>query len=138
MPRPANLDAVALREGWRSGLEEKVAASLESRGVDFQYEKLTLTYTLPEKPRKYTPDFIFTSKSGKEIIVETKGRWVTADRQKMLAVIQQNPDRDIRMVFSNPNQKIAKGSKTSYADWCQKWLAIPYASKDIPTAWLLE
>lgn len=38
----------------------------------------------------------------------------------MLAVLASNPDLNLVMVFSDPNKKIYKGSKTSYADWCDK------------------
>ena len=93
---------------------------------------------MPAKARKYTPDFVITTASGKVIVVETKGLWTVADRQKMVQVVQQNPDVDLRMVFQNPNNKIAKGSKTTYENWCNKFLGVPVAAKSIPTAWLLE
>lgn len=125
-------------ESWRSGLEEVNADLLRSHGISFTYEQRKLKYLPEVKFRTYTPDFEFTSRSGKRIIVETKGYWTTTDRQKMLAVVKQHPDLDIRMVFQNPNAKIRKGSKTTYADWCQKFLGIPWAAKTIPIAWLEE
>ena len=125
-------------QSWRSGLEESNAALLRLRGIPFTYEQRKLKYLPEVKFRTYTPDFEFTSRSGKQIIVETKGYWTTEDRQKMLAIVQQHPDLDIRIVFQNPNQKIRKGSKTSYADWCQKFLGIPWAAKVIPQEWLDE
>jgi predicted nuclease of restriction endonuclease-like RecB superfamily len=123
---------------WRSGLEESNAALLRSRGISFTYEQRKLKWLPEVKMRTYTPDFEFTSRSGKQIIVETKGYWTADDRAKMLAVVTQHPDLDIRIVFSNPNQKIRKGSKTSYAEWCQKFLKIPWAKGLIPEEWLLE
>ena len=128
----------ALKHGWRSGLEERTAASLEARGVPFEYEELTLEYVEPERKRKYTPDFVITTRTGKKIIVETKGRWLRADRLKMQLVIQQHPKLDIRFVFQNPNTRISKGSKTTYADWCQTKLGSRWAKGDIPDAWILE
>lgn len=125
-------------QSWRSGLEEGNAALLRSRGVPFTYEQRKLKWLPEVKFRTYTPDFEITTRSGKTIIVETKGYWTTADRMKMKCVVQQHPDLDIRMVFTNPNAKIAKGSKTTYADWCQKFLAIPYAKGLIPIEWLEE
>ena len=38
-------------------------------------------------------------------------------------------------LFYNANQKIKKGSKTSYADWCDK-KGIKWAHKHIPREWL--
>lgn len=125
-------------QSWRSGLEEGNAALLRSRGISFTYEQRKLKWLPEVKFRTYTPDFEITTRSGKKIIVETKGYWTTDDRQKMLAVVKQHPDLDIRIVFQNPNAKIRKGSKTSYADWCQKFLGIPWAAKLIPDAWLEE
>jgi hypothetical protein len=125
---------VLLRHGVRSGLEDVICQELSQRNIPYEYEKLTLTYTQPEKKRKYTPDIELTE-SG--IIIEVKGRWVTADRQKIALVKQQHPDKDLRMVFSNSKTKISKTSKTTYGDYCDK-LGIPYADKRIPEHWLKE
>jgi hypothetical protein len=124
----------ALKYGFRSGLEEKIAANLTSKGVSFTYEELTLPYVKPAKPSKYTPDFVILDNG---IIVESKGRFLTEDRQKHLLVKAQHPDRDIRFVFSNSKTKINKRSPTSYGDWCLK-NGFLYADKDIPDAWLRE
>jgi len=130
-------DVLGLQHGWRSGLEKFVGASLSDRGISFEYEQHKLKYTVPERVATYTPDFYVTTRSGKIIIIETKGRFVTADRQKMLLVKEQHPKLDIRMVFSNPNARISKKSKTSYAAWCEKH-GFPYAAKDVPEDWLNE
>lgn len=131
--KPLTVRQVALKHGFRSGLEEKIAANLTSKGVGFQYEELTLPFTEPAKGRKYTPDF----KLENGIIVESKGRFLTEDRQKHLLVKAQHPHLDIRFVFSNSKTKINKRSPTSYGDWCEK-NGFPYADKDIPDAWLRE
>jgi len=102
--------------GYRSGLEDKVAKQLELQGVKVEYETTKIKYVVPESLHTYTPDFVLPN----GIIVETKGRFVVADRKKHLLVQQQYPDLDIRFVFSNSKTKISKGSKTSYADWCNK------------------
>lgn len=128
----------AVKHGYRSGLEETVAASLRDRHVPFTYEKLVLPWVEPETKHRYTPDFVLETRTGKTIIIETKGRWFRADRLKMLAVVKQHPDLDIRMVFQQPNARIAKGSKTTYAVWCQKKLGILWSKGDIPTSWILE
>lgn len=125
-------------QAWRSGLEESNAAFLQSRDIPYTYEQRKIKWLPEVKFRTYTPDFEITTRSGKTIIVETKGFWTRDDRQKMLAVVQQHPDLDIRMVFQNSNQKISKGSKTTYALWCQMKLKIPYADKLIPEEWLHE
>ena len=128
----------AILHGWRSGLEEDVGESLRARGVDFDYEELVIEWTPEVKVRKYTPDFTFQKKDGTDMIIETKGRWVTADRMKMKQVVKQHPHLDIRMVFQNPNARISKTSRTTYAQWCEKHLGIPWAKGDVPDAWLEE
>lgn len=124
---------VGLREGYRSGLEETLGLQLERAGVPFTFETEKIAYQKPASNHKYTPDFSLPN----GIIIESKGRFVTADRQKHLLVKKQHPDKDIRFVFSNSRQKISKGSKTSYADWCEKY-GFKYADKVIPQAWLNE
>lgn len=139
MRRPtAATSKEALLHGWRSGLEERVAAQLEAEGIAFEYEGLTLTYTQPEKLRRYTPDFVITTRTGKQVIIETKGRWTREDRLRMILVREAHPDLDIRFVFTRPQQRISKTSKTTYASWCEKHLRCPWAAKTIPERWLDE
>lgn len=123
----------ALKYGYRSGFEHKVSDQLKEQKIEFGYEDTTIEYTIPEKKRKYTVDF--TLPNG--ILVETKGRWVLTDRQKILLVIKQCPNLDLRIVFQNPREKIRKGSKTTYADFCDKH-GIKWAEKTIPREWLAE
>jgi len=123
----------ALKHGYRSGLEDTVAEQLDMMRVKYTYEELKISYTVPESKHTYTPDFVLSN----GIIVETKGRFVTADRKKHLLVKRQHPELDIRFVFSNPRCKISKLSKTTYADWCDKY-GFKYAAKMIPQEWLNE
>lgn len=126
-------DERGLQEGYRSGLEDKIAAQLRAGGIDPRYETMKIKYTKPERIATYTPDFPLPN----GIIVESKGRFITADRQKHLLIKQQRPDLDIRFVFSNPNQRISKTSRTTYAMWCDKH-GFQYAKALIPEAWLKE
>ena len=122
----------AIKYGYRSGLEKKVQDDLKERGVDYSYETLKIKWVLHEN-KTYTPDFILPN----GIIVETIGRFVPEDRKKHLLVKEQHPDLDIRFVFQNSRAKIRKGSKTSYADWCDKH-GFLYAEKRIPDEWLKQ
>lgn len=123
----------AANHGWRSGLEEALGAQLKASGVSFQFEAFAIPFTQPQKPRKYTPDFALPN----GIVIESKGQFVTSDRQKHLLVQAQHPDLDIRFVFSNPNQRISKTSKTTYAIWCESKCFL-FARGRIPDAWLTE
>jgi hypothetical protein len=71
------------------------------------------------------------------IVIETKGRFLLADRQKHILVKKHNPTLDIRFVFSNSNARISKTSTTTYAQWCKK-NGFQYADKMIPKEWLDE
>tara|TARA_R110002095_G_scaffold124022_1_gene107773 strand:+ start:107 stop:295 length:189 start_codon:yes stop_codon:yes gene_type:complete len=59
------------------------------------------------------------------------------DRQKHILIRKQRPDLDIRFVFDNPNARISKTSKTTYAAWCEK-NGFLYARKTIPREWIDE
>ena len=120
----------AIKHGYRSGFEHKVADQLSESKIKFEYETTTINYIKPETKHTYTIDF--TLPNG--ILVETKGRWVIEDRKKHLLIKNQHPELDIRIVFQNAKTKIRKGSKTTYADWCDK-NGIIWAEKNIPKSW---
>lgn len=127
---------VGLKHGFRSGLEDTIAKQIEEAELPLIYEQERVDYIVPARPAKYTPDFKLP-KQGGFFYVETKGRWVTADRQKHLLIKKQHPDLDIRFVFSNQNAKLYKGSPTTYAAYCDKH-GFKYAHKVIPDEWLRE
>lgn len=114
-------------------MEFRIASALETQGVPFEYEERKVWFIAPAKLSHYTPDFILPS----GIVIEGKGRFDTDDRQKHKHIKALHPGLDIRFVFSNSKAKINKGSKTSYADWCQRY-GYQYADKLIPGGWLQE
>lgn len=121
---------IGVKLGFRSGLESKVAADLDSRGVPYTFEEDRIGYTVDHT---YTPDF----KLANGIYVETKGYFSPADRGKHLAIKKQNPDKDIRFLFQNPNTKLSSRSKTTYATWCERH-GFLYAKGPIPEEWIKE
>lgn len=118
---------------YRSGLEARIAETLLEKGVNFEYEERVINYVKPQKNARYTPDFVLPN----GIIIEVKGRFLTADRQKHLLVKQQFPELDIRFVFSRSKERISKQSKTTYAMWCEK-NGFKFADENIPDEWLTE
>ena len=102
---------------YRSGFEDSMATLLRGLRVDFKYEDKSrvLPYEIPASNHKYYPDWVVGN-----MILETKGIWEKADREKILYVLAQHPGLDLRMVFQKPNTPIYKGSKTTYANWCDK------------------
>lgn len=98
---------------FRSKFEERLSKHLEYLG--FKYEPIKINYTIPESKHKYIPDFVRGN-----LIYELKGRWSASDRKKIKLLVEQHSEWNIIMIFQNPNIKINKGSKTSYADYCDK------------------
>lgn len=131
--RGMSLRSLGIRKGYRSGLEEEVGADLAALGIDGEYEKNRIEYVKPAAKSRYTPDFRLPN----GIYVETKGRFVAADRIKHQNIKRQHPELDIRFVFSNPNARLTKTSRTTYADWCDKH-GFKWAKRSIPPEWIAE
>lgn len=125
--------SAAMKHGYLSGLEEKNAELLKAKGIDPQYEQFVLQYIKPTTKHRYTVDFQLPN----GILVETKGRFTLEDRKKHLLVQEQHPELDIRFVFTNPNARITKTSKTTYSMWCDK-NNFKWAAKLIPEDWINE
>ena len=54
-----------------------------------------------------------------------------------MEVRKQYPKYDIRFVFSNTNNRLYKGSKTTYGQWCEK-NNFRFSHRVIPIHWLKE
>jgi hypothetical protein len=118
---------------YRSGLEETVINNLTNRKVSFLYEQYVVDYSKPPTKHKYTPDI----KLDNGIFIEIKGFFKREDRRKHVLIKEQRPELDIRFIFGNSKNKIYKGSKTTYADWCEK-NSFKYAEKIVPKEWTEE
>ena len=131
LENPTGDNIVAKRNaGYRSKFELFLAKKLIQNKIKFEYEKKKITYV--PKIRTYTPDFYIPVTN---IYIEAKGEFDKADRVKMALIKEQHKELDIRMVFMNARNKIYKGSKTTYADWCLKH-NYRWAEKVIPMEWL--
>ena len=62
---------------------------------------------------------------------------MTADRKKHLCIQKQQPSIDIRFVFTNSKNKLSKGAKSTYGEWCNKH-GFKYYDRIIPEDWLKE
>ena len=119
--------------GYRSKFENSIGTQILEHKIDPKkiYETTVIDYIKPETHHTYPVDFALPN----GILIEAKGRWVLEDRKKHMLIREQHPELDIRFVFMNPNGKIRKGSKTTYADYCDKH-GILWAAKTIPEEWL--
>jgi hypothetical protein len=126
--------------GYRNKFEKYTGTRLESMGVDFSYESSKVPYTVSGN---YIPDFAITSKSGNVILVETKGNGRSFDghsRRKLVAVKEQHPELDLRIVFygdGNIGPKRKDGTRMKQLEWASRH-GFKVAVKDIPKEWLNE
>lgn len=134
-----------MKDGFRSGLEKGIADDLTSKGISYEFEKHTVSYSLPVrsglcgecgsrsvgKKATYTPDFRIPG----GIFVESKGRLTARDRSKLAAVHLQHPGLDLRLLFAYDNW-CTKLHKQRYSEWAEahgfKWAV----GKRIPNEWL--
>ena len=129
---PHKLRREAIKHGYRSGLEHSISIYLKDLKHKYSYESIKIEWE-DLAYRTYTPDFILDN----GIIIETKGRFLPADRRKHLAIQKQHPELDIRFVFTNSRTKLRKGAKSSYGQWCHKH-GFRYYDRIIPEDWLKE
>ena len=129
---PHKVRREAIKYGYRSGLEHKISMALDTIKYKYEYESIKIEWE-DLAYRTYTPDFILNN----GIIIETKGRFLTADRRKHLCIKRQHPKLDIRFVFTNSRSKLSKGAKSTYAEWCIRH-GFRYYDRIIPEDWLKE
>lgn len=128
----------------RSGLERTIKDQLDKSGIGYEYEPEKIDYRtrvvsgicgkcghfIVYQKRRYTPDFVLAN----GIRLEVKGRLTSKDRSKLLAVLEQNPKLDLRLVFG-ANNKLTKNKPKRYANWASE-NNILFCIKEVPQSWL--
>lgn len=105
-----------------------------------EYEPERFTYTTEHT---YRPDFIIRTRTGKTLIIETKGggrAWTHEVRTKMASVRDQHPGLDIRILFYSDGQfgpKRKNGTRQRQSDWAIK-NGFKFAIRHVPDDWLNE
>ena len=115
--------------GYRSNFELDIANQLAKNKVPFTYEKDAFAYV---RHSTYTPDFYLKEQ---DFFIEVKGLFTSSDRGKHLLLKKQHPDLDLRFLFMNANNKLYKGSKTTYGGWCDRH-DYKWCQGFIPKEWL--
>lgn len=129
---------------FKSRFEKKFSESLTKLKLVWKYEPETFYVMMPimggqckscnskevYAKRRYTPDFKINAK----FFVETKGKFTSKDRTKILNFVQQHPEVNFRLFFMRDN-KLAKNSKVTYSAWCTKH-GITFAVGTIPKNWI--
>ena len=125
---------------YRNKFEEQTAQSLVANGVTFSYEDTKIPYTVSGT---YLVDFEITTKGGNTIYIETKGNGRSFDhsvRRKMIAVKEQHPEIDLRIVFYSDGKidpKRKDGTHMCQSDWATKH-NFKYSIRHIPLDWYNE
>ncbi len=121
------------KKGHRSGLETAFNKVCLLKGIKLGYElkESVLPFVTAPQKRKYHPDW--TIKPG--WYIETKGRLTSSDRKKMVYVKEQHPKARILVVFQRPQNKLYKGSPTTYGQWCDK-VGIQWAAFEDTAKWM--
>jgi hypothetical protein len=104
---------------FRSGFEKAVyeQATRSKKKLDFEPPDAIVNYVKPARKARYIPDFRLPN----GVLVETKGRLTQPDRAKMLNVIRDNPELDIRFVFQRASQRITRSKNSlTYWEWAEK------------------
>lgn len=108
-----------------TGLTGNLRASVE-------YETDKLDYV---EYKQYIPDLVIRLHDGSNIYIEGKGYFPYPERAKMIAVKEQHPELDIRIVFYRDTpSSLGKGSKMKPTEWATKY-GFPSAVKEIPASW---
>ena len=81
----------ARKYGYRSGIEHQTAEYLDKNNISYRYEKVKIEWE-DLSYRTYTPDFVLQN----GIIIETKGRFTSADRRKHIEIKKQHRDSGIK------------------------------------------
>ena len=149
---------------FKSELEAKTAKQLNDDCVTYIYEGFRLNYTKPETDHYYKADFPVKKSAAllselekidllpedyrylDYVFLECKGGpnprqhnpgLDVATRKKMLLVKDQHPGIDIRFVFENPDLKLRKGSKRTYASWAEEH-GFKWCGPKIPKEWFKD
>ena len=123
---------------YRNKFESNTGEWLNARDADFEYETERIPYTTKGN---YIPDFILTRRDGTKLHLETKGGGRSFDgpaRRKLIAVRDQHPEIDLRIVFYTNGKcgpKRKDGTFMRQSDWAKKH-GFQYAIKEIPESWL--
>jgi hypothetical protein len=147
MPRP-----VRKGKNWpyRSGLEVKMAAFMDSKGIAYEYEVDTfkIATEIPKvycgvcsgkrilQDTVYTPDFRVLS-GDKRAYIEGKGRLTAKEKRRIAALLRDHPTIDFRLVFMR-NNPIYPRSKTKYMDWAAAEKIPACIGPELPDEWVRE
>lgn len=120
---------------YKSTLEHKLATEY-LEGWEYEPSSAKVSYSVPHV---YNPDFIHPKQP--DILAECKGYFIkgSADCQKYLSIIRDNPDKELVFIFSDPSKKCYSGcqprkdgSYLSLGEWCKSHDVLYFKVTEIP------
>lgn len=135
-PQKKKLNGRIVHSDFEYDLFKQIQAKLP-KGATIEYEPEVLDYTIHYT---YRPDFVITFRDGRKLYIEAKGNGRQFDssvKRKMVAVKEQHPDKDIRIVFYKDGKigpKRKDGSFLKQSDWAQK-VKYDFSITDFPEEW---
>lgn len=121
------------------------ALNLTQRGIKYEYEPKTFKYTKAVmagvcldcggrkvgQHKRYRPDFYFPDHG---FWIEFKGNLDSRDRTKLIAVLREHPELDLRIVFLADN-KLSRLSDTRYSEWAKANNFVHHFGRYAPDEW---
>lgn len=115
--RRTKRDPLTLEPKFRSEFEREFWTKNKAK-IPMEFEPFHIIGERIQKVR-YLPDFVIKDTPHSPVVFETKGWWRPPDRTKLKCILESNPAVTVIMVFQADN-KIRKGSKTKYSDYCTR------------------
>lgn len=136
------------RPMFRSTFELHVAKYLQKIGCLFVYEPCFIPYDQADRLRRCLDcgstniaregrtliDFYLPEQ---DIYIEAKGKWSGSKRKEVLAIQEQYPSIDFRMLFMR-NNFLTKNKKQTYGEWCEAHRIKYHVSPEgkVPADWI--
>ena len=95
--KPLKIGKKTVRSDFEYRIYQQLLELTTKNKIEYEAEKFPYTIT-----HTYTPDFVVKKNNGEYLFIEAKGNGRQFDnnvRQKMIAVKQQHPHIDLRIVF---------------------------------------
>lgn len=128
---------------YRGNLQETMASVLKRHRLTFKYETDKLSYVVPAVTVELGVEFSVELKRGQTVGVFIVEHFTHNRMTALAAVKEQQPDLDIRIIFSNPEATLIN-SHTTYGEWCDErgiqWAQARYRAeiKSVIERWIRE
>lgn len=135
------------KEDFASGYEYRVWQDARRRGLKIEYEPFTFDYerrikggrcgdcgsSITFKRARYTPDFRVNGR----LLIETKGKFDAAARQRMDDFVRSRPDIPVYILFGADNWTTKRRTQR-YTEWCGERGITCAVGDRLPESWVTK